>query len=378
MIRIKKVETKTELRKFIDFPHDLYKNDKNYVAPLYLSQKELLNKKTSLFLRHSLADYFLAFKDDQIVGRIAAIQNNNYINFANEQAGFFGFFDVIDDYEVAKALLDKAVEWIKDHKLPVMYGPMNFSTNETCGLLIDGFDSPPVVLMTYNSKYYIDLLEKYGFKKKMDLYAYWLKSENRPENLNRIAPIIEKRLETQGIIIRKINFGKVEEEIEKIKAVYNAAWQRNWGFVPMTDDEFQAIGNELKMIADPELVFVAEKDGKIIGVSVSIPDINQVLIKIKRGRLFPIGIFKFLLNRKKIDTLRILIMGVLEPYRLLGVDACFYSRSYLTALKKGYKYGEASWILETNLMMNKALLNINAEVYKTYRVYELPVHLKTE
>jgi len=371
MITVKKVTTSNDLSDFIDFPHHLYKNDSNYVPELFIAQRDLLNSKKHPFFKHSKLDLFLAKKDSTVVGRIAAVRNNNHINYTNSKDGFFGFFDVINDYAVAEKLLDTASAWTKNEGLTSIIGPTNFSTNETCGLLVDGFNTPPVVMMTYNKAYYPEYVEKYGFKKKMDLIAYNLNTNDLSDRTVQLLNRLEDRLKVKGITIRTANMKDFSKEVEKIKTVYNSAWDKNLGFVPMTDDEFNFMAKDMKMILDPDFCYIAEHNGKAVGFSLSIPDMNQVFIKIKKGRLLPTGIFKLLLNKGKINKVRVITLGVVEGYRKMGIEACFYARNILTAKKKNISSAEASWILENNEMMNKAMLNINAEPYKRYRMYEL-------
>jgi len=373
MIKIVKVQNQKELAAFIDFPHELYNDDKCYVPELFVSQKELMDKKKHPFFLHSDADFFLAYNDNKIVGRIAAIHNNNYNKFAGENVGFFGFYESYEDYNICEALLNTAKDWIKNRGLNAMLGPENYSTNETCGLLIDGYDLPPVIMMTYNKKYYEVFFEKYGLHKKMDLYAYFLKTDETPERVLQVTRGIEERLKRNGITIRNIDMKKFKEEVKNIKKVYNAAWQANWGFVPMTSEEFDHLASELKMIVDPSFTLIAEHNGEIIGFSLTIPDVNQIFIRIKRGRLFPTGLIKLLYYKKKINVVRVITLGILDNYRKLGVDACFYAKTIEIAAQKNVIGGEASWILENNVLMNRALANLNGKIYKTYRIYETKI-----
>lgn len=373
-ITVKKIESSAEVKKFIDFPHDLYKGDPNYVPELYISQEKLFNRKKNPFFQHAEVDLFFAFKDGKIVGRIAAIDNGGYKKFTGFNDGFFGFFDVIEEYAVAEALLNTAKEWCRKKGLSNIIGPVNFSTNDTCGMLIDGYDVPPVILMTYNKKYYNDFMDRSGFRKKMDLLAYRIGTK---ENLNQrviaMRPAMEERLKRNGITIRKFNMKNFKSEVDKLHEVYNAAWEKNWGFVPMTKDEFRFAASDMKAIVDTDFAYVAEHNGKAIGFSLTVPNLNEVTIKIKRGRLLPTGIFTLLMNQKKVKSVRIITLGVIEGYRKAGVDACFYAMNLEAAAKKNIDYGEASWILENNDMMNKALLHIGGKVYKKYRLYELPL-----
>ncbi len=371
LVHIEQVENSRSLKQFIDFPHDLFAGDPNYVPELFMAQEALLNREKSPFFLHSTAEYFLARSPEgKILGRIAAIRNNNYNDFAGEKAGFFGFFDVIDDYSVAKTLLDTAADWLRRQGLDRVIGPANFSTNETCGVLIENFDEPPFVLTTYNYPYYAAFLDRYGFVKHSDLLSYEFFPEKLTPKLEAFAAQLEARLVRRGITIRTINMKDFDREVDKFLPIYNASWDQNMGFVPMTEAEVRQMGKDLKMALDPDFVFFAEKDGKTIGIALSVPNLNEVFIKIPRGRLFPIGLFKFLFGKKSIKSVRIVALGILPEYRRIGLDVCFYVRSYQTAMRKGIQRAEASWILENNDLMNRALLQIDGKVYRKHRIYE--------
>ncbi|MEO8759348.1 MAG: hypothetical protein ABI388_00375 [Bacteroidia bacterium] len=371
MINIEKITFPTKIKEFIDFPHELYKEDPNYVPELYVAQSDLLNPKKHPFYEHSKLQMFLAYKDGKLAGRIAAIRNNAHIDFTGNKEGFFGFFECIEDYEVAKKLFDAAAEWIKQEGLTSIIGPTSMSTNEVFGWHIDAFDIPPMMAMGYNKAYYSGFAEKFGFAKKVDFYAYYVTSEQVSEKALRVSDAFEGRLKTKGITIRPVNMKKFKEEAEKAHFVFNNAWDKNLGFVPMTKNEFMHLCNDMKTIMDPDLCLVAEAEGKIVGFSFSFPDINQVLKDVKKGRLLPTGIFKLLFNRGKINKIRVVVLGVIEGYRKLGIEACFYAKTIKTGRSKGLMAAEASLILETNEMMNQALININAKVYKTYRLYQM-------
>ena len=361
---------KKQLTEFIDFPHDLYEGDPNYVPMLYMEQEALLNPKKSPFFLHSTAEYFIAKKEGKIVGRIAAILNRNHIEFTGKKEGFFGFFDVINDFEVAKTLLDKAGEWVKSQGLTSILGPTNFSTNETVGVLIENFDEPPFIMMTYNAPYYDTLLKQYGFQKYADLLCWDLPTKDMPQKVLDFADNLEKRLNARGITIRKINMKKFKEELDSFLPIYNASWSENTGFVPMTDAEIHQIAKDLKPAVDPDFIYFAEKEGKIIGVSLTVPNINEAQIKLKRGRLFPFGFIKLLTGLKKVKSVRVLALGTVKEYRRLGIDVVFYMKNIKTAQEKGILRGEASWILENNEMMNRAMAHINGKVYRKYRLYD--------
>lgn len=373
-ISIENVNSRRTLAQFIDFPHDLYAGDPHYVPELFMAQEELLNAQKSPFLKHSDAAYFLARSEDgKIVGRIAAIQNNNYTQFTGDKAGFFGFFDVENDFDTAQALLDTASGWLRERGFDRVIGPVNFSTNETCGVLIENFQEPPFVLTTYNYPYYAELLERYGFVKHVDLLSYELDPGFLTPQMEELAARLEARLARRGIAIRTLDMKHFDRELENFLPIYNASWDRNMGFVPMTEAELRQMGKDLKMAVDPDFVFFAEKDGKTIGAGITIPNLNEIFIKIKRGRLFPTGVFRFLFGRKSIKSVRIIALGILPEYRRTGLDMCLYVRSYQAALRKGIRRGEASWILENNDMMNRALVQIGGKVFRKHRLYEKPL-----
>ncbi len=370
MIQVKQVSTKKELAAFIDFPHHLYEGDSNYVPELHIAQRDLLTPGKHPFHDHSQVQLFLAYENGKIKGRIAAIMNNNHNAFINAKDGFFGFFDVVNDEAIAKQLLDEATAWLKNKGADKIIGSVNPSTNEPCGLLVDGYDSPPVVMMTYNKPYYLTLLEKAGFVKSTDLLAYELTTAGVDKRTLKLKEALMERLKKNGIIVRNINLKDFKNEVAKVLEVYNAAWAENTGFVPMTGKEFKYLAKDLKMILDKDFCLLAEHKGKVIGFALAVPDLNQVLKKVKRGRLLPTGIFKLLLGLKKIDFLRVLALGVVAEYRKAGVEAVFYSEIIEKAAAKNIRGAEASWILEHNEMMNNGLKKLNAKVYKRYRILE--------
>ncbi|MDQ6815047.1 MAG: hypothetical protein M3040_15030 [Bacteroidota bacterium] len=371
MITVSPVATKKQLATFIDFPHDLYSNDPNYVPELFIAQRDILTPGKHPFHEHSSLQCFLATDDNnKVKGRIAAILNNNHNAFNKTNDGFFGFFDSINDQVVARALFDEAEKWLRAKGVSNMIGPVNPSTNETVGVLIDGFDKPPVAMMTYNQPYYLKLYEQNGLHKQVDLFAYDIRTDTVSDRAVKLQEALMKRLDSKGITIRKINVKDFKNEVAKVREIYNSAWDRNLGFVPATENEFNYLAKDLKMILDPDFCLVAEHNGNMVGFALAVPDVNQIQIKIKKGRLFPTGIFKLLLGLKKVDYVRIITLGVIENYRKMGIEACFYAQIIKKAAEKKIKGGEGSWILETNELMNKALQNINGKVYKKYRIYE--------
>lgn len=369
MKKIVAVSSKSDLKRFIDFPHDLYHRDFNYVPELFIAQRDLLSPKHP-FREHSSLQAFLALEDDKVTGRIVAIENNNHNLIYQKKDGFFGFFECIDDQETANLLFQAAENWLKERELNTMSGPVNPSTNETCGLLIQGFDGPPVAMMPYNFPYYLTLMERYDLKKKTDLRAYKFTAGNYNDRSMRLLDALEERLKRNSVVIRKIDVKNFKAEAQALKEVYNQAWDKNLGFVPMTSAEFDYMAKDLKLVLDPDFCLVAEQNGKLVGFSLSIPDINQVLIKIKRGRLFPFGLLKLLFLKRKIKGIRIMVLGVMDGYRKMGIEACLYGRTIKSFQEKGLEYAEASWTLDDNHLINKAIEQINGIPYRKYRILE--------
>lgn len=357
--------------KFIKLPWELYKDDPNWVAPLIFDVRKNLDPKKNPFFKHAEMDMFLAEKDGKLVGRIAAIKNDNHNKFHKDKAGFFGFFETIDDEEVSDLLLDTACQWCKDKGFDEVLGPVNPSTNDECGLLIDGFDSSPVFLMTYNPKHYQPKIENFGFEKAKDLYAYdipkeVINDEKVMSKLTRMSELIKKRY---NVTTHFIDMKNLLSEVRKIEEIYNSAWETNWGFVPLTTEEFDYMAESLKMVVDPDLVMFAEVDGKPAGFTLSLPDFNQVLKKMN-GRLLPFGLFTILLNKKKINNLRVIIMGVKPEFQKKGIDSVFYLETIKNGNKNGYRGAEISWVLEDNMPMRMTAEKLGAHIYKTYRIYK--------
>jgi GNAT superfamily N-acetyltransferase len=373
MIEITEVKSKRDFRQFIQFPNILYRNDPNFVPELYISQKAMFDRKKYPFFTHSKVDFFLAHKSKQVAGRIALIRNNNHISYTGERCGFFGFFESINDYEVAKVLLDKAIAWIRNEGLESITGPENFTTNDSCGFLTEGFDNPPVFMMPYNKPYYIGFFESYGFKKKLDLGSYRIPSNKIPEKIAHLLHEVEEKTKKNSILIRPINFKGFDEEIRKFREIYNYAYEKNWGFVPLNEDEFRFQAKELRKIADPQSVIIAEKDNKIIAFLCAVPDINQILIKIRNGRILPFGFIKLLLYQKRITNMRILILGVHDKFRNSGIDALLYSRLFEYCKKANINTAEAGYVMENNTRMSSILESLGAQIVKKYRLLEYKV-----
>ncbi len=365
-IQIEVIRKARHLNEFLKLPWRIYRGDPNWVPPLISDQKKLLHPKINPFFQHAQMTRLVARRNGKVVGRICAIDDRAHIEYWQEPVGFFGFFECENDPETAKALLDAAADWLKSRGIKTMRGPMNPSANDSCGLLIEGFDSPPVIMMTYNPPYYIDLFEKNGLTKAKDLYAYKLHKDEIPE---RVIKVGEKIRDKQDITIRPIKIKNLREDIEKVRFIYNQAWSKNWGFVPMTAAEFDHTAADLKQVLDPELAYIAEDGDKPVGFSLALPDLNVALIHCN-GRLFPFGIFKVLYYRRKIKNIRVITMGLIEEYRGNGIDVLFHMETLKRGVKRGYEWAETSWILEDNVPMNKVAAMVGAKIYKRYRIYD--------
>lgn len=368
-MKVVPVTTGRQLKQFIRFPCRLYRGDACYVPEIYLAQQFLFDKRRHPFFKHSLVCFFLALEGNSVLGRIAAIKNTIHNAFYNDTTGFFGFFEVIPSPEAASALLQAAIAWLEAEGMTTVLGPVNYTTNDPCGLLVDGFDLPPAVKMPYNKSYYSDYLERSGFTGHMDLYAYVLEASFRSAKLERLAAAAEKRIRELGIIIRNIDMHRYHEEVLALRDVYNETNKHNWGFVPMTEEEFLDQAGDLKQIMPPNLMFIAEKNNKIIGFFCVIPNINEVLIRIRQGRLFPMGWLKLLLYKKRVKTGRFPILGILPEYRSSGLGLCIYSRIHKAIIEHGFRQVEASYVLENNSMVNKLLTHWQARKTKQYRLY---------
>ncbi len=372
-IDIIEVSSSKQLDDFITLPIKLYAGSKNWVCPLISERKEFFDKKKNPFYRGAKTKLFLAKRGGEYVGRIATCINFNHNEFHAENVGFFGFFDTIDDYDVAAKLLKVAMITLKSEGMEKMRGPTSFSTNHEIGFLVEGFDTPPMVMMTYNQPYLPQFAEKFGLKKVMDLNAYLL-TDRIPLN-ERHLRLVNKLKDRFRIKIRTLNMSRFKEEVELVNRLYNLAWENNWGFVPLPKEEFDYTAKHLKEIVDPDLVLIATIDDKPAGFSLALPDINKVLIDIK-GRLFPFGFIKLMWNakiKKKIDGIRLITLGVVPEFQKRGIDSIFYVETYQRGIEKGYNHAELSWILENNELMNSAARNMGAELYKKYRLVEMPL-----
>ena len=371
-VDVRSVEKRGERREFVRFPWRIYPGRyPAWVPPLLLEERKRIDPKKNPFFEHGVVQLFLAYKDGEPAGRIAALENTLHNEFHNERVGFFGMFESIEDREVANALLDTAAEWIRGRGLDRLRGPTNFSTNEECGLLIDNFDAPPYVMMTYNPPYYAELLEGWGLAKAKDLLALEVHDEYFDR---RWFARIERLVERSGrdMRVRPIDMKRFEEEVGLVRDLYNDAWERNWGFVPMTDAEVDHMARQLKPVIDPNLTLIGYVDDEPAGFALALPDVNQA-IRHANGRLFPFGLFKLLWHMRRVNGVRVITLGVAQKYRGTPLAALLYIGVYKNGTAKGHTKAESSWILEDNHTMVQAVLRMGFKLSKTYRLYERAV-----
>jgi GNAT superfamily N-acetyltransferase len=373
-VQVTPVRGGAERTAFIRLPYSVYAGDPNWVAPLEMERRDFLDPKKNAFFEFGEVELFLARRAGKVVGRIAAVSNPPYNKEHGTNVGFFGLFECVNDAGVARALFEAADAWLRAKGYTAVIGPMSYSTNYECGLLVEGFDTPPAVMMAYNPAYYGGLIEANGFTKAKDLYAWELSSAVEPPE--KVARIAEKIRQREGVTVRSVRLDQFESEVKTLKALYNAAWEKNWGFVPMTDREFDHLAREMKQVVRPELALVAEVKGEPVAFSLTLPDANQAL-KAANGRLtqfgLPIGLVKLLLASRRINRLRLIVLGIKEGYRRRGLDAILYLDTLRTAKALGYVGGEISWTLEDNHLVNRAIESMGGKRSKTYRVYERPL-----
>lgn len=375
-LRISPVRSDQEMKEFIHFPWAVYRDDPYWVPPLLSERKEFHDPKRNPFFEHATVEYFIARRGSEPVGTIAAFTNDAYNEFQGVNKGFFGFFEVLDDAEAARALLDAAVAWVRDAGHDTILGPEMYTTNDEVGLLIEGFDDAPRVLMTYNPRRYMGYLEEAGFTKAMDLLAWYTSlkelAEDAPPKLLRVVDKVQKR---RNLTVRNIRMKEFDEEVARFKVVYNSSWERNWGFVPLNDAEINYMAANLKQILDPDLMFMVEYEGEVVGASLTLPDLNAPLRLAypRPGTPEVLTMLKLLWHwklRPKAEWIRGWALGVLPEFRGLGIDAMMYLATARKAYEKGYKWVEMSWTLETNEMVNRSVKLLGGKLYKKHRLYE--------
>lgn len=369
-VRIESAWDKRTFKDFLRLPYRIYAGDPNWVAPLLRDVKMMFNRDEHPFHLHSEVEPFVAYRDGRAVGRIVAIHNRNHVAFHEEAVGFFGFFECEDRQDTADALFEHVAKWLRERGLETMRGPASFSTNEEAGLLIEGFDMPPAIMMPYSPARYVALVENAGFREAKTLLALNLVlPEGAPDYLRNREEWLQKRL---NITLRPINMDRFEAELGLVREIYNKAWEKNWGFVPMTEAEIGHMAKELRPVLkrDPEQVILAEDlDGTPVGFALWLKDYNRALIH-ARGRLFPTGLLKILWYSRKIDMARVLTLGLVPEFRGKGIDSLFYMACFRFANQKGVFGGEFGWVLEDNLPMVKPLQRLGSTIHKRYRLYD--------
>ncbi len=371
-MKILEVTDRRSLIDFIRVPWRIYKGDPNWVPPIVADMLTTLNKEKNPFFKHADAAFFYAVDENgRTLGRIAAVYDRFHFKYRQENVGYFGFFDCVEDHQIATALLEKAERWLEQKGAVFARGPINLSMNNECGLLVEGFDDPPTFMMPYNKPYYQELIEAAGYYKAKDLLAYWadLYYDDRPKELIRYVEFMEKKLKGK-FVVRKANMKHFDRELETFKTIYNEAWEKNWGFVPLTDQEVEFMAKRMKPLVVSELVLFAENtDGEPVGVALAMPDYNFVF-KRMGGSLFPFGILKFFLYRNQIPRIRLMVLGIREKFRHKGVEFLLLGHMYRFVVKKGYTGAEFSWILEDNMPIRSIIERFGSKPYKRYRIYE--------
>jgi hypothetical protein len=373
-VTVTPVSGRPDLDAFIKLPFRLYKDDPNWVPPLLFRERQRYQPKTNPFLQHADAQLFLARRNGDVVGRVSAQVDHEHNRFHEERTGFFGFFESEDDQEAAGALLETASEWLRGRGMEAARGPLSFSINQEVGLLVDGFDMPPMIMTNHARPYYGRLIEGAGFEKLKDLYAWRYDTETVPPKARRA---VDELRERPDVTIRTGDMKRFGEEIATILDVFNSAWSENWGFVPVTPAEAKQTGHDLRTIADTNLVIFVEVDGDTAGVCLAAPNFNEA-IRDLNGRLFPFGWAKLLWRLKvsRLKTGRLMILGVKKEYRTRKYLAMAYllcDEIYRRARERGIQWAEFSWTLEDNTAVNTIIRNVGCEIYKTFRIYEKPL-----
>ncbi len=372
-VTVSPVSSSSDTRAFIDLPYRLHADRQHWVPPLRMDVARSLNRKKNAFFEHGDIQPFVA-RDagGAVVGRVAGIVNGMHLKKYNDGMGFVGFFECIDDYSVASALLDAATGWLRQRDLTGARGPTNPSMNDICGMLVDGFDRPPSIMMPYNPPYYPAFMEQYGFQRAMTMWAYYVHRKYVDyAKLRRGVELVYRRNPT--LSLRTLDMDRFDEDAQVVLDIYNDAWSRNWGHVPMTAGEFKQLAHEMKQIVDSRIVFIIEDNGTPIAFSISLPDLNQALIHVRNGRLFPVGLPKLLARAKLggINEVRTLLMGVRKEWQGKGLDAILNLATIEEGVKHGYTASELSWVLDSNPRLINALVNIGSVKDKEYAMYEM-------
>lgn len=371
-VEVRPADDRRDRKAFIDFPYEHYRDDPIFVPQLRIEAAALLNPRKNPFFEHGTIQPFLA-RDDagRVVGRIAAIVNGEHLKRYEDGVGFFGFFESVDDTEVSGALFDAAARWLRERKLVAMRGPANPSMNDVAGLLVNGFTLPPYILMAYNPPYYNRLLLDYGFERSMTMWAYFVHRKYADlDRFSRGVRLVFRRYPEMRI--RNLEMSRFDEEVNIVRSIYNDAWADNWGFVPMTEAEFSHLARDLKRLIDPKMAFLAELDGDVVGFAVAIPNLNQILRRIRAGRLFPSGLLRLLFSDffGGIQEVRIPLLGVRRAYHGRGIDAALMLQFIEKLPPRGFPSCEMSWILDSNPAMKNALEALGGVKDKEYALFQ--------
>lgn len=367
-LTIRPVRNRRDLKRFVALPYRLHQGTP-WVPPLKLERRLFLNRRLNPYFKHGEAEYFLALRGERVVGRVSAQIDRAFNEFHQNRWGMFGFLDLEDDPEVMAALLDAAEDWLAQHGCERMVGPMDFSMNEESGVLIEGHELEPLIRQPWHPPYYQRLCEDAGLDKAMDLYSWFLDISDRKDMLPILPELDERARSEHGVKIRRMSRRHLRREMDRFAEIYNAAWSENWGFVPYSKADLDAYTIDMHLVFARDWFMVAEKDGETIAVAITLPDINQVLKKMK-GRLLPLGWWYFLNRNRICDRVRVGFLGVKPEHQHTGVAASLYVEHFDTAERSRQDHGEAGWILETNEAMNRGLEAMSAEIVKKYRLYE--------
>jgi GNAT superfamily N-acetyltransferase len=368
-VEIRPVRSRGDLKRFIKLPFRLYRDESNWVPPLVYERKRHLDRRKNPFFEHAEAEYFLAWRDGRPVGRISAHVDQRLNEVQGNDWGLFGFFECEDDPEAAQALIKAAEDWNRERGRDRIVGPLDFSTNHECGVLVEGHELKPQILELWHHPYYGRLLEGTGLAKAMDLYKWNLEVSDRSKVLPVVFELADKVESEHGVIVRNMRKKDFQQEIRRFMEVYNSAWEKNWGFVPLTEAELTDYAKQLKPLLDERWAWIAEKDGETVGAALTLLDWNQVLAKMG-GRLFPTGWIRFLTGRNKITRVRVFALGVKPEHQHTGVAAKFYVEHFDQAARGAAKGGETGWILEVNTAMNRGMEAMGGRIVKRYRLYE--------
>ena len=378
-LSVRPISGRRDRNRFIEVPYRLRRDDPQWVPPLRFERRQFLDPAKNPWFEHAEAQLFLCERDGEAVGRISAHIDHRWDEYQGGGDGMFGFFDCNDDPDVARALIEAATGWLRERGRTRMLGPMDFTTNDEVGVLIEGFDQPSMILEPWHPPYYQRLLEDLGLAKEIDLLMWelWFGQLKEGTELHPLIHAAAAKSREEGVVLRNMRRRDLEAEVTRFMEVYNEAWGDNWGFVPITEAEVRFQAKNLKPVLDENWAMIAEKDGEVVGAALTLPDVEQALAKMN-GRLLPFGWWHFLRRKRYIDRLRVFALGVKHDYQHLGVAAALYERHVKMAAEVGPRGGHMGWILETNEAMNRAMEGMGGNVVQRYRIYAFPLDRSVE